>query len=126
MKPVAYISRATLDLEKHWTPLDLEAGSIVWALKRVRGYLWETNFPHIFRPQGIGEYRHSGEPQCTSPGMARVPHRVRFRARVPQRQRKQQRRLRVTLGRACHGALPQWVNEPYPVEDGSIYLSRAC
>ena len=40
--PFAYISRATLDSERHWTPLDLEAGSIVWALKRLRGYLWGT------------------------------------------------------------------------------------
>ena len=44
MKPIAYISRATLDSERHWTHLDLEAGSIVWALKRLRGYLWGTNF----------------------------------------------------------------------------------
>ena len=44
--PIAYISRATLDSEKHWTRLDLEAGSIVWAIKRLRGYLWGTKF-HI-------------------------------------------------------------------------------
>ena len=40
IKPIAYISRATLDSERSWIPLDLEAGSIVWALKRLRGYLW--------------------------------------------------------------------------------------
>ena len=28
--PVAYVSRATLDSEIYWTPLDLEAGSIVY------------------------------------------------------------------------------------------------
>ena len=44
MKHIAYISRATLDSERQWTLLDWEAGSIVWALKRLRGYLWETNF----------------------------------------------------------------------------------
>ena len=44
IKPIAYISRATLDSESHWTPLDLEAGSIVWAFKRLRGYLWGTKF----------------------------------------------------------------------------------
>ena len=44
MKPIAYISRATLDLERHWTPLDLEAGSIVWILKRLPGCLWGTKF----------------------------------------------------------------------------------
>ena len=44
INPIAYISRATFDSERHWTPLDLEAGSIVWALKRLRGYLWGTKF----------------------------------------------------------------------------------
>ena len=44
IKPIAYTSRATLDSERHWTPLDLEAGSTVWALKRLRGYFWGTKF----------------------------------------------------------------------------------
>ena len=35
---IAYISRATLDSERHWTPLDLWTGSIVWVPKRLRGY----------------------------------------------------------------------------------------
>ena len=42
--PIAFISRATLESERHWTPLDLEAGSIVWSIKRLRGYLWGTTF----------------------------------------------------------------------------------
>ena len=33
MKRIAYISRAMLDSESHWTSPDLEAGSIVWALR---------------------------------------------------------------------------------------------
>ena len=44
VRPIAYISRATLDSERHWTPLDLEAGSIVWSIKRLRGDLWGTKF----------------------------------------------------------------------------------
>lgn len=28
----------------HWALLDLEAGSIVWAFKRLRGYRWGINF----------------------------------------------------------------------------------
>ncbi|CAB1103258.1 unnamed protein product [Ectocarpus sp. CCAP 1310/34] len=39
IRPIAFISRATLDSERHWTPLDLEAGSIVWRIKHLRGYL---------------------------------------------------------------------------------------
>eukprot|EP00752_Nemacystus_decipiens_P015617 g13940.t1 len=44
VKPIVYISRATLPSERNWTPLDLEAGSIVWAIKRLRGYLWMNKF----------------------------------------------------------------------------------
>ena len=40
---IAYISRATLDSEKHWTPLDLGTGSIVWAPKHLRGYCGEQS-----------------------------------------------------------------------------------
>ena len=47
IRPIVYISRATLISERHWTPLDLEAGSIIWCIKRLRGYLWGTHF-HIF------------------------------------------------------------------------------
>ena len=48
MKPIAYISSATLGSERHWTLLDLVAGSIGWALKRLRGYLWGTTFRTFF------------------------------------------------------------------------------
>ena len=41
---IAYISRVTLDSERHRTPLDLEAGSVVWGIKILEGYLWGTNF----------------------------------------------------------------------------------
>ena len=42
VRAIAYISRATLDSERHWNPLDLDADGIVWAIKRLRGYLWGT------------------------------------------------------------------------------------
>ena len=44
VKPIVYISRATIPAERNWTALDLEAGGVIWALKRLRGYLWSTNF----------------------------------------------------------------------------------
>ena len=52
VKPIACISRATLDSERHSTSLDLEAGCIVWALKRLRGYLWGMNsaYSQTIRP----------------------------------------------------------------------------
>ncbi|CAB1107749.1 unnamed protein product [Ectocarpus sp. CCAP 1310/34] len=44
VRPIVYISRATLPAERNWTVLDLEAGGIVWAIKRLRGYMWSTKF----------------------------------------------------------------------------------
>lgn len=35
IKPIVFISRATLSAERNWTPLDLEAGAIVWSIKRL-------------------------------------------------------------------------------------------
>ena len=46
VRPISYISRATPDSERHWAPLDLEADSLVWAIKQVRGNLWGAKF-HI-------------------------------------------------------------------------------
>ena len=43
---IAYISRAILDSERHWTPPDLVTGSMVWAPKRLRGYRGERNFAY--------------------------------------------------------------------------------
>ena len=47
VRPIPYMSRATLDSERSWTPLELEAGSIVWAIKLLRGHLWSAKF-HIY------------------------------------------------------------------------------
>lgn len=41
---ILYISRSTFDSKYYWTFLDLEAGSIVWAIKLLRGYLWSAKF----------------------------------------------------------------------------------
>ena len=47
IRPIVFISRTTIGSERRWTPLDLEAGSIVWSIKRLRGYLWSTNFQFV-------------------------------------------------------------------------------
>ena len=44
VRPISYLSRAALDSERHWTPLGLEACSIFWGIKRLRGYFWGTRF----------------------------------------------------------------------------------
>ena len=53
IKPIVFISRATLDAERNWTPLDLEAGAIVWGVKRLREYLRGTKFCIISDNQAL-------------------------------------------------------------------------
>ena len=53
IKPIRYINHTTLDSERHWTPLDLEVGRIVWALKRLRGYFWGPRFRVFSDPKAL-------------------------------------------------------------------------
>ena len=43
-QPIVYISRATLANERNWTPMVLEAGCIVWSIRRLRRYLFSVFF----------------------------------------------------------------------------------
>ena len=61
IRPIVFISRATLDSERHWTPLDLEAGSIVWCIKRLRGYLWGTKFRIFTDHKSLEHFAKVGE-----------------------------------------------------------------
>ena len=44
IRPIVYISRATLDNEQNWTPVELEAGCVVWSIRRLRRYLFGVYF----------------------------------------------------------------------------------
>ncbi|CAB1107221.1 unnamed protein product [Ectocarpus sp. CCAP 1310/34] len=61
IRPIVFISRATLDSEGHWTPLDLEAGSIVWCIKRLRGFLWGTKFRMFTDHKSLEHFAKVGE-----------------------------------------------------------------
>ena len=41
---IVYISRATLDNEQNWTPMELGAGCVVWSIRRLRHYLFSVYF----------------------------------------------------------------------------------
>ena len=41
---IVYISRATLPNERNWTPIEQEAGSVVWSIRRLRHYLFSVYF----------------------------------------------------------------------------------
>ena len=122
----AYISRATLDSERHWTPLDLEAGSIVWALKRLRGYLWGTKF-RIFSDhkalESIGKVgNHNARVQRWLEFLTAFDYTLEYRkgsangnadflSRLPEPATEHDRNGSTSLN---------------PVEDGGIYLVRVC
>ena len=44
IRPIVYISRAPLDNEQNWTPMELEAGCVVWSIRRLRRYLFGVYF----------------------------------------------------------------------------------
>ncbi|KAJ1159025.1 hypothetical protein NDU88_011695 [Pleurodeles waltl] len=43
-QPVAFISRRLTTREKRWSPIEREAFAVVWALKKLRPYLFGTHF----------------------------------------------------------------------------------
>ena len=42
IRPIVYISRTTLSNERYWTPMELEAGCIVWSVRHLRRYLFSV------------------------------------------------------------------------------------
>ena len=44
IRPIVYISRATLDNEQNWTAMNLEAGCVVWGIRRLRRYFFGVYF----------------------------------------------------------------------------------
>ena len=44
VRPIVYISRATLDNEQNWTAMELEDGCVVWGIRRLRRYLFGVYF----------------------------------------------------------------------------------
>ena len=44
IRPIVYISRATFDNEQNWTHMQLEAGCVVWGIRRPRRYLFGVYF----------------------------------------------------------------------------------
>ena len=44
IRPIVYICRATLTNDQNWTPMELEAGCIVWSIRRLRRYLFGVFF----------------------------------------------------------------------------------
>ena len=126
MKTIAYISRATLDSDRHWTPLDLEAGSIVWAHKRLRGYLWATEFRVLSDHKALESRGTAGN------GSARVQRWLKFLTAFDYTLEHRKGSANGNAGFLSH--LPEPATEHdrsgltslNPIEDGGLYLTRAC
>ena len=130
---IAYISRATLDSERHWSPLDLGTGSTVWAPKRIRGYCGEQSsaYPPATRHRralakwGPSMHESSGSLSSSprsithsSSAKAAPTASPIFLARFPEPATEYNRSGLTNFN-------PVRLTSPNPVGDSGIYLLRA-
>ena len=135
---IAYVSRATLDSERHRTPLGLGTGSIVWAPKRLRGYCGEQSsaYPPATKHRRAlvkwGPSMHESRGSLSS-----SPHSI-VHSSTAKAEPTAPPIFSGPFSRACHGVRPQWLDKlqprgvdkpqprwsPNPVGDSGIYLLR--
>ena len=70
MKPIPYISRTTLDSERHWTRIDLEADKHRLGAQTPPRLPLGNPVPHILRLQGTRKHRQSGTHTPESRGVS--------------------------------------------------------
>ena len=100
---IFFISRATLESERHWTPLDLEAGSIAGSINRLRGYLWGTTFRIVSDHKALESLAKVAEHKPRVQKWLELLTAYRYTLGVPQRQRQLQRLLSISVTVACFG-----------------------
>ena len=61
IRPIVYISRATLANERNWTPMELEAGCVVWSIRRLGRYLFSVFFPIFTDHECLQQISKTGE-----------------------------------------------------------------
>ena len=106
---IAYISGATLDYERHWTPLDLEAGSIVRAIKRLRGYLLGTKFRIFADHKAFESIGNVGNHNARVHRWLEFLTAFDYTLEYSQGQRQWKCRFPVPLAKAFHRTRPQWI-----------------
>ena len=114
MKPIAYVSGWLRSTQK-----DIEL-LLIWGPVASLGV--SNTFEGDFGEKCSAYFpatRHwrtlaNGDPKCTSPAVVRVVHQVCFYTGVSQRRGERQRRFLFPLARVCHGACPQWIDNPQP------------
>ena len=127
MKPIPYISRTTLDSERHWTPIDLEADKHRLGAQTPPRLPLGNPVPHVLRLQGTRKHRQSGTHTPESRGVSSSSPRptthsstakeangngnADFLSRLPEPGTEHDRSGSTSLN---------------PVEESGKYLLRAC
>ena len=108
MRSIASISRATLDPERHCTPLDLQACSIVWAIKRLRGYLWGTKSRILSDHKALERTRKVGDYNARIQRWLEVFAGFDYITEYRKGQCRRKFLFPAPLARTCDGKQPQW------------------
>ena len=77
-RPIVFISRATIESERCWTPLELEAGSIVCSIMRLGKLPVGYQFWLGFRPQGAQTLLQDYRTHPVSTEVTRISHCVQL------------------------------------------------
>lgn len=80
---IPFVSRAALDNGWHWYILELEAGTIIWVINRLRPYLFQISFI-VYSDHNALEHlctagRHRTRIQCCPQLLTACPHRIENR-----------------------------------------------
>ena len=126
VQPTAYTIPDTLDFERHWTPFDREAGSIVWAITRLRSYLWGAKFRILSDHEALQSIDkvgdHNTRVQRWSEFLTALDYTLEYG-------KGSANGNAVFLSRLLETATEHdrsGSSSRYHVEDGGIFLTRAC
>ena len=101
---ILFIRRATIESGCYWTPLRLEAASIVWSITHLRGYLFMRHRDlNIFQITSARKSRPDRGQQPTRTAMIKkCSHHIQGYAGISQAQCKQKYRSSISLTTARH------------------------
>ena len=126
IRPIVYISRAPLDNEQNWTPMELEAGCVEWSIRRLRRYLFGVYFLVFTEYQCLQQICKIGE---TKP---RIQRWMEFLSAYSFRLSYRRRQENANADFLSHLPLPlieEDISGPSALtdpDDLGVYLIRAC
>ena len=126
IRPIVYISRATLDNEKIWTPIELEAGCVAWGIRRLRRYLFSVYFLFFTDHQCLQQICKIGETKPRIQRWMEFLSAYNFRLSY---QRGQENADAVFLSRLPLPPIEEDISSASALtnpDDLGVYLIRAC